>query len=176
MQSPPSEEFTYQFTPELSRAATRRFFQHQLGWRAPIALLAYAAACGILLMMGARLLTGIFIGAGLLLVVLAVAAYFVRTRRNAGLLAAVTDRGARCRITHDGIELHNALGSATFPWKMVKKVVRYPDLWLIYVGPQPFWLPAGPLAGAAGEYIRDHAARAGADVVQAMGGAPTTGD
>ncbi|HKP76617.1 MAG TPA: YcxB family protein [Longimicrobiaceae bacterium] len=151
-----SVEFTYELTPELSRAATRRFFQHQLGWRAPVALLAYAAACGILLMTGDTLLTGIFIGAGLLLVVLAVVAYFVRTRRNAGLLAVLTDHSARCRITDDGFELHNALGNSTFAWHMVKKVVRYPDVWLLFVGPQPFWLPAGPLQGEAGRRILEH--------------------
>jgi hypothetical protein len=158
-------EFAYELTPALSRAATRRFFQHQLGWRVPLALVGYAAACGMMVMIGATLLTGVFIGAGVLLVVLAVLAYFVRTRRNAGLLGQVADRSALCRVTDEGIELHNELGHSTFPWRMVRKVVRYPDVWLLFIGPQPFWLPAAPLAAAAGDHILDRSSRAGAKVV-----------
>ena len=164
MTSPPLE-FTYELTPELSRAATWRFFQHQLGWRVPLGVLAYSAACGLLLMMGATLLTGIFIGAGLLLVVLVIAAYVVRRRRNAGLLEIVTDRAARCRITGDGIELHTQLGTSIFPWRAVKKVVRFPDVWLLYLGPQPIWLPADALHGDAGAAVLERAAQHRAKVV-----------
>lgn len=158
-------EFSYEFTPALTRTATRRFFQHQFGWRVPLGLLMYAAACGLLLMIGATVVAAGFIGAGALLVILVVAAYFVRTSRKAGLLGQLTDRSALCRITDEGVELHNQLGNTAVPWRMVGKVVRYPDVWLLFIGPQPLWLPAASLGGAAGDCILDRSSRAGAKVV-----------
>jgi hypothetical protein len=79
-------EFTYTFTPELSRAATRRLFQHLLGWRGPFAFVVLGVACAALLIVDATVLTGIYIGVWLILGVLVVAAYTTRTRRNAALL------------------------------------------------------------------------------------------
>jgi hypothetical protein len=54
---------------------------------------------------------------------------------------------------------------STYRWALVGKVVRAPDVWLVYMGPQPVWLPAASLRGDVGERIVELASSAGARIL-----------
>jgi YcxB-like protein len=62
-------------------------------------------------------------------------------------------RSLNARITDDGLELTDALGTSRIPWQMIDRVEPGPEVWVFYVMSERMWLPTWALVGDPGKFI-----------------------
>lgn len=167
----PRHEFTYEFTDSFARQASRRWLIHHFHWRARIALATYLLLLVLMCRMdGPGYLCGIFAGAGGLLVILVMLAYFVRVRGRTRLFQRLPTRTVRCALSESTLLLENALGSSSLTWDLFDKVVRAPDVWLFIMSRYVFVsLPADQLRGEVGRFIEERVVAAGGRIVGEAG-------
>jgi hypothetical protein len=158
-----NHEFSYEITDELVRRAPRRLFYRTLIPRLATSVLLFGAI--ILLLQwrgGAELISGVFAGVALMLVLLLVAAAVSLEQRAGRYLGKLTDRRARCVISDEGLTVENAAAKSFVKWSVVERLVRDPDAWLLFIARQHYFvLPAEPLAGDVGTFIERRVAAAG---------------
>lgn len=110
--------------------------------------------------------SGIFAGAAILLFLLVGLAYFLRVRRGDALLRKLPHRHAKCMLDDGGVRVENALGSNRMEWRMLEKVVRGPDVWLMFYSRQHYFpLPAAALSNGAGQFLVSKVTSAGGKVL-----------
>jgi len=159
-------DFAYEITDELMRLGTRRYMASQFGWPVLVLFLLYFALLVPFCMLEHfGFLCGLLTGAIFLLLLILLIAWLTRNRAALQAARRFESRAARCTMTEQGIRLENSLATSELTWKLIQKLVRAPDVWLLFMDRQRYFvLPAGLLAGAPGEFIAARVAAAGGSV------------
>ncbi|HVP10396.1 MAG TPA: YcxB family protein [Phycisphaerae bacterium] len=126
-------EVTAEYSEELIKAAVRRFITKHLGWKDAIAwslmlivfiVLLRNGECGWLL--GA-------LGATLFMFTAVAIAVYVKFRRNAlSAFRAMTTGKAQFVFDEEGFSVASDLGTGTFKWRIIRKIWRFPEAWLLF--------------------------------------------
>ena len=86
--------------------------------------------------------------------------YFIFLRRAYSRLERMDSNQITFQFTHQGFSLRSDLGIGEVPWKMVDKIQRYPDVWLIYVSSRDYlYLPAAQMSSEMQTFIMEQAAK-----------------
>jgi len=159
-------DFAYEITDELMKAGTRRFMLAHFRWPVLALLLLYFALLVPFCMLDHfGFLCGILTGAICLLLLILLMAWLMRNRTAMIAARRLEHRAARCTLSEEGVRLENALATSQLTWKLIQKLVRAPDVWLLFMNRQHYFaLPADRLAGAPGEFLAARVAAAGGSV------------
>ncbi len=154
--------FDYELSEDLIRQCNREFLRTHLHWRAKLAAVAYVVLALMMVIYDPGVKSGIVAGAGVLLFLLVGIAYSTLLRRSRALLRKLPHRHASCVLDDDGVHIENALGKTNLEWRMLEKVVRGPEVWLMIVSRyHNFPLPAAALTDGARQFITAKVTSAG---------------
>ncbi len=128
--------FDYELSEDLVRQATGQFLRHHLHWRAKLASALFVFLVVMMLVYDPGVTSGVLAGAGLLLFLLVAIAYRLRIQRGGALLRKLPHRHSKCVLDDQGVTVENALGNNRLEWRMLEKVVRGPDVWLMFYSRQ----------------------------------------
>ncbi len=139
-------QYQYEFvvTEELIAKAVRRFWLQYVGWVGLLRWFAVAVALILsLLFVHQALFTGFAWAAVILVPLIWLAGYVVFLSRAYSRYKRMDSKLITYRFTEDVIGTRSDLGTAEFPWRMLDKVRRFPDVWLLFVGRRDYvYLPA----------------------------------
>lgn len=148
-------------TKKLIEQATRRFWINVVGQGGITKLV---IAC-VVLLLGILFIEEVWIKALCALVVLmfpcvGFLGYFSILRRACSRLERMDSKQITFQFTEQGLSSRSDLGNGEIPWKMVDKIQRYPDVWLIYVGSRDYlYLPAAQMSSEMQTFIMEQAAK-----------------
>jgi hypothetical protein len=159
-------EFSYEITEQLMRAGARRLMLHAIGWRVPVVLGLYFVVLAILCAIdGNGFFCGLGAGAILLLLLMMFVGWALRHRAIGLVIRRLESRAARCAFGEEGVRIENDLAKSSLKWAIFQKLVRGPDVWLLFMNRQQYFvLPAERLRGEAGEFLAAKVKAAGARV------------
>jgi hypothetical protein len=155
------------FDEALVRTIARRFIVRTFGVGGLVAAAAMVACALYLVTSGAGLSfsEGIIIGLAMVPIIALPLCYVVITRRGLGVLRDLGQAPATLRLREDRIETSNPIGASSLAWSAIKEVWRFPEAWLLFVGKgMYFTIPLRDIGPDAQEFIRAHAAAAGAKI------------
>ena len=152
-------ELNFTVTKDLMTTATRRFWLQFVGWGglirwavASVALLAGSVAGRQVWLYGVVALLIVFIP------LIWVFGYFSFLRRAFYRYGQMQSKLISYRFTEAGLGSKSDLGSADIPWRMLEKVQRYPDVWLLFVGRRDYaYFPVSAMPDGLGAYILQQA-------------------
>lgn len=94
------------------------------------------------------------------------ASYFILLKRALARLDQMNLKAATVTIGEDGISVKSDLGSSELPWRLIARVWRFPELWLIFpTGSHYFTLPAAALDEEAQAFIIGKVSEHGGHIV-----------
>jgi len=159
-------EFSYEITEELMHAGVRRLMLHTIGWRVPVVLALYFLVLATLCALDGRgFFCGVGSGAIFLLLLIVLVGWALRHHAIAQTMRRLESRVARCAIAEEGVRIENALASSSLKWALFQKLVRGPDVWLLFMNRQQYFvLPAERLRDEAGEFLAAKVKAAGGKV------------
>lgn len=163
----PEHRLSVRYTPEVVRAATRRFWRRKFGRGVVVAGGIAVAAAVAWFALGLREWYVVAPGApAVLFAQLGLAVYFTLRSRALASLARLDPPVATWRLTEEGLETESGRGRVRLPWSAVGRVWRFPEVWLVFVGKSRYsTLPTEALAGGAGGFLVERVRDAGGEVV-----------
>ena len=154
-------QLDFTVTPDLIRAATRRFWLQFVGWGG---LLRWAViSIGLVVLNVFERQTWSYGVTALVVVFIPtiwVVGYFTFLRRAFHRYGQMQSKLISYRFTEQGLGTKSDLGSTEIPWRMLDKVQRYPDVWLLFVGRRDYaYLPAPEMTETLKDYILQQTSR-----------------
>jgi hypothetical protein len=159
-------EVTAEYSEALIMTAVRRFIANYLGWRDAIVWSLLLIVLVVLLRNGER---GWLVGAlGMTLLVSMVVALtvYVKFRRNAlAIFRAMTTGKAQFVFDEEGVSAASDLGTGTFKWRVIRKVWRFPEAWLLFYSNGTYsTLPTACLSEELQAFILDRVEEVGGKI------------
>jgi hypothetical protein len=173
-------EVEFELTEELMVRAARRYAARAFRWGHRFAAAVFVFLLVTILVVGALYLwlpDGRKLGWSLAALIVFSLAYpairlwsrraIVRAASKSGAyLARLPHRRVRWRVSEEGIEVVEPLGTAGRPWGIVSALWRFPDVWLLFVAEMQFLaVPAEALSDEVGAFIAAKVAEHGGEVV-----------
>lgn len=132
----------------LARFARSRDFLIGLGLLA----VALGAWLGLRLDFGS---VAILLGLAVILIAFAMASGLLYVRAALAKFRALKDPTVVWRFSDEVISTRSDLGQAEIPWRLVTRVLRFPEVWLLFFGPGGYGYSTLPTAGLNAE-LRDY--------------------
>ncbi len=157
-----SYEISYPATMDLARLAYRRtVWRDTLGWR--IGLLLVGAISAVAVFAKAE---PVFAGFGLGATFAFAVAWWISRASYAGRAAdAVREAGTiRWRFEEDSLVCRSDDREGTFQWKAIRRLRRFPDVWILQFGETPTPLPPADLGPELREFLERKIREAGGRV------------
>ncbi len=152
-------QFSFTVTKDLVANATRRFWLQFIGWGG---LIRWAVVSLVLIILSAASRQA-WSYAAVAIVVVSLPlvwgmGYFTFLRRAFNRYDRMQSKLITYRFNEQGVETQSDFGSAQVPWRMLDRVQRYPDIWLLFFGQRDYvYIPADQLAGPLKQYILQQA-------------------
>ena len=136
-----NREITVVYTRDLIKLAVWKTWIHNRSGKQTVAFVFCCAACVLLLIEGERSwFVGFLATAAALLLIANLAEYRLdASRATAKFDRAETDATRQFAFTDANIKITSDSGQTEFSWKTIKKVWRYPTMWLILVRNEGFF-------------------------------------
>ena len=154
-------QLSFTVTPDLIKAATRRFWLQFVGWGGLLRWAIVSIALIVLSILGRQ--TWSYGMAALVIVLIPsiwVGGYFTFLRRALHRYGRMQSKLISYHFTEQGLGTRSDLGSAETPWRMLDKVQRYPDVWLLFFGRRDYaYLPATEMTEQLKGYILQQVGR-----------------
>ena len=154
---------TLPVTKELVTKATRRFWLQFVGWGGLIRWIVLSATFIVWMILGHRaMIYGLMALALIFIPILWVVGYFNFLRRAFSRYDQMQSKRISFRFTEAGLATKSDLGSAEIPWRMLDKVQRYPDVWLLFFGKRDYaYLPTAEMTEPLASYLLQQAEKHG---------------
>jgi hypothetical protein len=150
-------EVQVHYTEMLVRKAAHRFLARFARRDVAIGLGGVLAGIGAWLALGLHWPYAVaLVGAGLVLIALAVFMSLAYVRSALGKFRALADPVVLWRFGEDSLATTSNLGSAEIRWQVVSEVWRFPEVWLLFFGSKGWGystLPTDALKPDVQEYI-----------------------
>lgn len=160
-------EITVEYSKRLIHTATRRFWFRWIGWSGFTAFGFLLVAFLFLVGTGDRSWYTPIAGTILVLgFAVGTAGYFIYKRRAFSVFDQMKETKATMRFDDEGISVQSDIGSSRIRWKMIRKVWRFPEVWLLFYGNESYsTLPIGTLSDELKGFIVDKVASNGGKVL-----------
>jgi len=161
-----SGSFTVEYSEPLVRVAVTRFWLRSLGWRFCLPLLVLLLLVTYQVARGDRSWwVGLLGGIVCIGLAIAIAGWLAQRRRALDALRDLEEGKASFTVGEDRLVIRTARAAAELPWKTVREVWRYPDLWFLVYSPNSFsTLPLRGVPAEALEQIENRVRGAGGKV------------
>lgn len=148
-------ELDFTVTKDLIRTATRRFWLQFVGWSSVIRWLAASVAISVGgIFFRQTWLYGLMAFFIVSLPLIWIMGYSTFLRRAFRRYDRMQSKQITYRFTEQGIGTKSDLGSAEVPWRMLDKIQRYPDVWLLFFGQRDYvYLPAVEITEPLKSYL-----------------------
>ena len=136
-----NRKITAIFTRDIIKIAVWKTWIHNRSGKQTVVFVFCCAACVFRLIEGERSwFVGFLAVCGALLLIINLADYWLdASRETAKFDRAETDATRQFAFTDANIKIISDSGQAEFAWKTIKKVWRYPTIWLILVRNEGFF-------------------------------------
>ena len=126
-------EVTAQYSEALIKTAVRRLTMKHLGWKVAVVWSLMLIVLVVLLWNGERDWLVGALGMTLVISMLVSLAAYVKSRRNAlAFFRARTTGTTQFVFDDEGFSAASDLGTSTFRWRIIRKVWRFPEAWLLF--------------------------------------------
>ena len=149
-------------TKELITIANRRFWIQFVGWGGLIRWVLVSVVVFSLCVLARQAWAYGLIVLAVCIPLIWVGGYLTFLRRAFYRYDQMQSKLLSYRFTEQGLESASDLGRAEVPWRMMEKVQRYPDVWLLFFGSRAYvYLPVAEMTEPLKEYIRQQAEKHG---------------
>ncbi len=148
-------EITVRYSPELIKFAVWQFWVRSVGLGGFVSFAVALLAFVYFLIAGDRSWLLGFLGAlvGLCLI-LGVLSYNIYLSRSMEKFKRMDTPKAKFRFTDDRIGIESDIGWTELSWKMIEKVWKYPEVWLVFIARQGYiTLPTAELDEELQQFI-----------------------
>ena len=156
-------ELNYTVTQDVVTAATRRFWLQFIGW-AGLARWGVASAAIVVLSLIFHQVWfyGLAVFAIVFVPLIWVFGYVTFLRRALYRYGKMQSKLISFRFSDEGLGTKSDLGSAEISWRMLDKVQRYPDVWMLFFGKRDYvYFPAAKISEPLEAYILQQAEKHG---------------
>lgn len=160
-------QLDFTVTRGLVTTATRRFWLQFIGWGGFLRWAAVSVVLVILSIIGRQAWSYAAVALVVVFVPLVwVGGYFTFLRRAFSRYGRMQSKSVSYRFTEASFGAKTDLGSGEVPWRMLDKVQRYPDVWLLFFGRRDYvYLPTAELTEPVKDYILQQAKKQGIKIV-----------
>ena len=161
-----SKEVTIEYSEAILRQAARRFWVRFIGWDGFLAFGIAVAGFATLLFLGNRSWYTGAIGAVCAMgLAVGLIAYPVYLKRALSIFRQMETPQVTFRFDEEGISAESDLGSSSIQWKLVKKLWRFPDVWLLMFSNSSYSvLPLASIDAELKEFIIESVRKSGGKV------------
>ncbi len=156
-------QLNFTVTKDLITIATRRFWLQFVGW---VGLIRWAViSTGLFVLSVLDKQAWSYGPIAFIIVCIPLiwgVSYFTFLRRAFHRYDQMQNKQITYRFTEQGLGTKSDLGSAEIPWRMLEKVLRYHDVWLLFFGRRDYaYLPVAEMSEPLKDFIRQQAEKHG---------------
>jgi hypothetical protein len=150
-----NREITFKYSPELIKFAVWKFWTRSIGVGGFVGYSVVVVGCLYFLLSGDRSwIVGLLGSVVLLGTGIGISSYFIYLNRSLEKFKRMDDATAKLHFNDESIGIQSDIGSTELKWKMIEKVWKYPDVWLVFIAKQGYiTLPTASLDNELKEFI-----------------------
>jgi len=150
-------EIIVTYSDNIINSAVKHFWMKSQRHNLIIGPIVLLLACGLWFVTGTMpWLTATLIALCCILIIVSIAVYFVYRYRSFKVFREMESPRATWRFTDDAFSAESDIGRAEFKWRVVKRLWRFDDVWLLFYANQTYsTLPVADLPEDVKHFIVD---------------------
>ena len=157
---------TVTYTKPIIRSAMRQFWFRYIAWHGFAVIAISTIVAAVLIATGDRSwVAGMFAVLSIISLATSTAVYVVLLRRSFWRFNHMHSKSANFTFSDESLTVASDLGKSEMSWRAIKKIWKFPDVWLLFVSKSVFiTLPLSDIDASTQEFIAEQTVRHGGRV------------